>query len=192
MKSRSFVIGIVVCVAIFVALGVLISVLNAGHHRPEGAAEDWLAAVSDTTRKGVRDDSVKRAEEIGPLSLAFPLLTGVDHEDKGSFSDLEVGKANVQGSKAFVRYRLHVRNDSEARAGVIGLERVGDDWRVTACCDGGVGPAGPVPSEGGPPPSSASTALWIGGLLAGLAVTAGASGLVEWATRSSRRALAAT
>ena len=193
MKTRSFVIGLVVCAVVFIAIGVVIRVANAGHHRPEGAAERWLAAVSDTTREGVRDDARERADKIGPLSLAFPLLTGVDHEDKGSFDDLEVGKATVAGQQAFVRYRLHVRNDSEPRSGILTLQRDGDTWHVLACCGEDVeAQVSEVPSEGGPPPASAGSGLWLVAILAGVGVTAGASLLVEWAARSSRKVLAPT
>jgi hypothetical protein len=192
VKTRTFVTGLVVCGVVFVLIGVGIHQANAGHHRPEGAAERWLAAVSDTTRKGVRDDARKRAEEIGPVALAQPLLNGVKHEDKGSIDDLEVGKATIVGTTAYVPYRLHVRNDSTARDGVIRLERAGDKWKVAGCCGADVAAGftvAPVPSEGGPPPSSAASSLWVVAVLAGLGVTAGASLLVEWATRSARRAL---
>jgi hypothetical protein len=195
VRTRTFVTGLVVCAAVLVAISLGIHQANANHHRPEGAAERWLAAVSDTTRKGVRSDAVDRAEEIGPVSLAAPLLAGVKHEDKGSFDDLEVGKATVEGATSYVPYRLHVRNDSTARDGVIRLERSGDEWKVAGCCGADAAPAGvvvrQVPSEGGPPPSSAPTSLWLVAVLAGVGVTAGASLLVEWATRSARHALAA-
>jgi hypothetical protein len=191
VRTRSFVIGIAICAAIFVGFGVLITVLNAGHHRPEGAAERWLSAVSDTTRKGVREDSFKRAEEIGPVSVAEPLLAGLDTDDKAAFPDLEVGKALIEGAAARVPYRLHQRDVDEAVVGTIVLAQASDDeWKVTGLDSRRAEEE--VPSEGGPPPSSASGGLWLGGILAGVGVTAGASLLVEWATRSSRKALAST
>jgi hypothetical protein len=189
MRTRSFVSGLVVCAVVFVVIGVAIHAANAGHHRPEGAAERWLAAVGDTTRKGVRADAVKRAEKIGPVSLAAPLLPA-DAKDKSAFPDLEVGKAVVEGATARVAYRLHQRDVDEAKAGTIVLTRAGHDWRVTALDTRRPGEA--VPSEGGSPPSSAPVGLWVVAILAGLGVTAGASLLVEWATRSSRHALTAT
>ncbi len=67
MSARSFWVGIACVLAVIIAAGVGINAANSGHHRPEGAAEHWLAAVSDTTRKGVHDDAVKRAEKIGPV-----------------------------------------------------------------------------------------------------------------------------
>ncbi len=189
MKSRPFVIGLIVCALVFVAFGVLISALNAGHHRPEGAAERWLAAVSDTTRKGVRPDAVERAQKIGPLAIAAPLIPA-DTDEKGAFPDLEVGKAIVVGDSARVPYRLHQRNVDDALSGTIVLSKAGDDWKVNALDSRRTDEL--VPSEGGSPPSSAPVGLWVAAVIVGLGVTAGASLLVEWATRSSRRVLAAT
>jgi hypothetical protein len=189
VRSRSFVIGIAVCAAIFVALGVLISVLNAGHHRPEGAAERWLAAVSDTTRKGVRSDAVDRVEKIGPLAVGAPLIPP-DTDGKGAFPDLEVGKALVEGDSARVPYQLHQRNVDEIKTGTIVLTKAGEDWHVAALDVRR--PDEKVPSEGGDPPSSAPLGLWIVAVIAGVGVTAGASLLVQWATRSAKRELAAT
>jgi hypothetical protein len=189
VRTRTFVIGLVVCGVIFLAIGGAIRAANAGHHRPEGAAERWLAAISDTTRKGVRDDARERAEKIGPVSVAAPLIPA-DTDDKGAFPDLEVGKAVVDGDSARVPYQLHQRDVDDALIGTIVLTRYSDDWHVTALDSRR--PGEEVPSEGGPPPSSASGGLWLAGILTGLAVTAGASLLVEWATRSSRKALAST
>ena len=189
MRTRTFVLGLVVCGLIFIAIGVVIRVANAGHHRPEGAAERWLSAVSDTTRKGVRSDARERAEEIGPLSVAAPLIPA-DTDDKGAFPDLEVGKAVIEGDRARVPYQLHQRNVDDPVAGTIVLTRRGDDWYVNAL--DARRPQEEVPSEGGAPPSSAPGGLWIAAILAGIGVTAGASALVEWATRSSRRVVAPT
>jgi hypothetical protein len=190
MRTRSFVIGLVVCGAVFLGIGGLIRALNAGHHRPEGAAERWLAAVGDTTRKGVKADATERAEKIGPVSVAAPLLAGVETDGKAAFPDLEVGKATFEGGVARVPYRLHQRDVDEAKQGVIALEKAGDDWHVAGL--DGRRPGEAVPSEGGAPPSSAPVGLWIVALVAGAGVTAGASLLVEWATRTSRNALAPT
>jgi hypothetical protein len=188
VRTRSFVIGIVICAVVFIGIGVAISILNAGHHRPEGAAERWLAAVGDTTRKGVRDDAVERTEKIGPLSVAEPLLAGLDTDDKAAFPDLEVGKAVISGDTARVPYRLHQRDVDDAKVGTIVLTESGEVWKVGALDSRQAGEE--VPSEGGAPPSSAPFGVWIVAVLAGVGVTAGASVLVEWAARSSRRELA--
>src|SRR2546423_6931076 len=103
---RTFAIGLAICLLAIVALGVVIKVAGSGVHRPEGAAERWLNAVADTTRKGVRTDARTRAEKIGPLSLADPLLPP-DTDGKRAFPDLEVGKARTTGDEARVPYRLH-------------------------------------------------------------------------------------
>src|SRR4051812_42480321 len=82
-----FIKGLVACLAVMVALGVVIHFANSGHHRPEGAAEHWLTAVGDTTRKGVTTDARDRAEKIGPLALARPLLPTIDTDGKAAFPD---------------------------------------------------------------------------------------------------------
>ena len=50
MSNSTFVKGMVACVAVMLAFGGAISLLNAGNNRPEGVAEDWLTAVGDTVR----------------------------------------------------------------------------------------------------------------------------------------------
>jgi hypothetical protein len=180
--------GIVACLAVMVGIGVLIHFANSGHHRPEGAAEHWLTAVGDTTRKGVKTDAKKRAEEIGPLTLAKPLLPTIDTDGKAAFPDLEVGKAEVTGDKARVPYRLHQRatsGDGPLKAGVLLLEKRDDRWHVTGLAARRADEK--VPSEGGAPPSSAPVGVWIGGLAFGVLLTAGASLLVRWAERSAHR-----
>ena len=57
---RAFAKGLVACLGVVVALGFVIHALNEGNHRPEGIAERWLTAVSDTGRKGVRADATRR------------------------------------------------------------------------------------------------------------------------------------
>ena len=100
-----------------------------------------------------------------------------------------MGKAVIEGAAARVPYRLHQRDVDEAVVGTIVLAQASDDeWKITGLDSRQ--PEEEVPSEGGPPPSSASGGLWLGGILAGVVVTAGASALVEWATRSARRAVA--
>ena len=194
MSTRTFWAGIVVCLLAIVAIGIGIGAANSGHHRPEGAAEHWLSAVSDTTRKGVRADSVKRAEKIGPVAIAAPLVPA-DTDGKGAFPDLEVGKAIVAADETTARvpYRLHQRalkGSDPLKVGTIALVKQGDVWHVTGLA--ARNPGEQVPSEGGPAPSSASPSLFVGGVIVGLLVTIGATALVEWATRSSRRAMAAT
>ena len=54
------------------ALGVLLHTLNSANHRPEGLAERWLHAVSDTGRSGIRADATRRTEKLGPIALLSP------------------------------------------------------------------------------------------------------------------------
>lgn len=167
MSRRTFAIGIVAVLAFFAGVAVFIDRLNGDRLRPEGVAEDWLVAVGDTTRKGVREQSRQDAEEIGPVSLAQPLLDlAGDTDGKRAVSDLEVGKAKDDR----VPFRLHVHDQDEPHDGVVVLEEVGDDWRVV-----GLEPRRPdekVPSEGGAPPSSAAGWVWLAGLAAGVVLTA--------------------
>jgi hypothetical protein len=181
---QGFTKGIVIVAAVFIALAGVLHLANEGHHRPEGVAEDWLAAVGDTTRKGVREESVKRAEEIGPVAAATALLRAAgDTKGKRAFTDLEVGKAALAGSGRVARvpYHLHLYEQDEARDGVVLLEKRDDDrWRVAGL---GARQAGEqVPSEGGDPPSSAPIALFVLALLAGLGFTALCSFAVRAAT----------
>lgn len=181
---RTFGKALVVCLVLVAQLGTVIHLLNDGHHRPEGAAERWLTAVSDLGRAGVRDDAAARAEEIGPVAIAAPLVRGSDG-DHGLFPDLEVGRARIDGDHARVPFRVHQwvpSGEAPEVTGTLLLARAGEEWRVT-----GLDPrrrAGElVPSEGGAPPSNAPATLWLLALAIGLAVTALASLLVHWAGR---------
>ena len=181
---RGFAIGLVAVVASIVGLGLWIDALNGERLRPEGVAEDWLAAVADTTRKGVRAEAVERAAEIGPVELARPLLDAAgDTGGKRALSDFEVGKAST-GVPTRVPYRLHVFGEDSVRAGVVVLvsrgDGDGDEWRVVGLDDRRRDEK--VPSEGGPPPSEAAGWLWPAGLVAGLVMTTACSLAVRWAT----------
>jgi hypothetical protein len=193
VNPRTFWAGLVVVVVLIVGVGAGIAAANGSHHRPEGAAEHWLEAVGDTTRKGVHDDAVKRAEKIGPVSIAAPLIPA-NTEKKVAFPDLEVGKATLStdGIVANVPYRLHqhaVTGADPLKQGDIVLRKDGSTWHVFALADRS--PGEKVPSEGGKPPSSAPASLWIAGVIVGLALTIATSALVVWAERSARAAPAA-
>jgi hypothetical protein len=191
---RSFTKGIVIALAVMVLIGVGIHFANAGHHRPEGAAERWLNAISDLTRKGVKSDAEKRATETGSVELGRTLLPKVNTGGKGGFPDLEVGKAHVQGDVARVPYHLHQWAESGAgpvRTGTVVLRKQADDrWKVTALSHRR--PGEEVPSEGGAPPSSAPLGVWIGGALFGVVLTVAMSLLITWASRPARPVAAAT
>jgi hypothetical protein len=190
---QGFVKGMVGVLAVFIAVAGIVHLANDGRHRPEGVAEDWLASVGDTTRKGVRAESARRAEEVGPVSLAASLLAAAgDTDGKRAFTDLEVGKARSVGGVSRVPYHLHLFDQDEARDGVVVLVRArrgsgaGAGWRVTGLAGREAGEQ--VPSEGGPPPSSAPGVLWVGALVAGVAITA----LASLAVRSASPARVAT
>ncbi|HVE93304.1 MAG TPA: hypothetical protein VNB24_00180 [Acidimicrobiales bacterium] len=207
MSNKTFAVGIAVCLALMIALGFGLNALNRGHSRPEGVAEDWLAAVGDSVRKGVEGDATRRAEEIGPTAteeaIASDVFVARDTKGKSAFADLEVGKAvGANTNDAAARFRVNSRrgDDLIEIEGAIVLKRVGGDWQVlsafpTKIGDRELGKQGydvlpKLPSEGGPPPSSASASLWFIALGVGVLVTIAASALVNWAGRGSALAMA--
>jgi hypothetical protein len=190
MKTSTFVSGLAVVVVAMILGLVGLGVLNSRQSRPEGVAENWLTDVGDTTRKGVEADARKRAEKIGPASLAKGLVSA-DAEAinrKSAFDDLEVGKAvrmtvkNVPGAE--VGFRVHALRPNDKTkeiTGVITMLRRGDKWTVV-----GVAPGADnglkLPSEGGPPPSSAPWTLWVGGLVGAAIIGFVTTALVRAAT----------
>ena len=193
---RGFVSALVVTVAVVAALGAVIRAATSGHHRPEGIAEHWLAAVGDTTRKGVRSDARNRAARLGPLALADPLLPSASTHGKAAFDDLEVGKARVTGADARVPFRLHQHVDhgsAPIRQGAIALARHGASWRVVGVDLTSHLPGDKVPSQGGAPPSRAPLRLWLGSVMLGVVLTAVSYALLARPPRRpSRHAPAAT
>ena len=186
---RGFGLGLLATVIGLLVIAAVIHLANAGRHRPEGIAERWLQAVSDTGRSGVRADARDRAEKVGPLALAQSLVRAKDDRRHGYFVDLEIGQAHRSGQVARVPFRLHQYVDTGTAPvldGSVVLTRGGDTWKVT-----GLDRRGPderVPSEGGAPPSRAPAGVWIGALLLGVLLAAGCHGAVTWADRSARRA----
>ncbi|MGH9188070.1 MAG: hypothetical protein ACRD0U_20045 [Acidimicrobiales bacterium] len=181
---RQFTVGVGLVLAAMVMLGGAIKLFGTGADRPEGAAERWLAAVGDTVRRGVSGDARGRAEKIGPLELAAPLLPAVDTGGDAAFVDLEVGDANQQGDEARVPYRVRQFADSgdpQVVEGTLVLNRVDDRWRVVALVDRQPGER--VPSEGGAPPTEAPFGLWVGAFLTGVALCVLASVAVHAAGR---------
>jgi hypothetical protein len=193
VSNRTFVAGLVVCVAIMLALGGAIALLNAGNNRPEGVAEDWLTAIGDTTRKGVEADATRRADKIGAPELAHDLLYpyAKDIDRKSGFKDLEVGKA-VEERANTVRVGFHLTarvpdDETKELTGVITMEKADDEWHVT-----GVQVVDPVsvglpalPSDGGPPPSSAPLSLWLGALVGSALIGVVTASLVRAAGRTT-------
>jgi hypothetical protein len=188
---RSFAVGVVLVVLAMVAAGALIRAANAGHHRPEGVAEHWLAAISETTRRGVTADATRRAETLGPVSIAaraglLPDVAG----GKAAFDDLEVGKATAARDGARVPFLLHERvpvHGGVTKSGAVVLSPSSSPagWRVVAI-DPRRSPSERVPSEGGPPPSRAPTSLWLFALAGSVLLTAACVGLMEMASRGTR------
>ncbi|MBV8160489.1 MAG: hypothetical protein JO265_06160 [Acidimicrobiia bacterium] len=193
VRQSTFVVVIVVVLAVVAGLGLLIREVNAGHHRPEGAAERWLAAVGDTGRRGVSSDARARAQAIGPVTLAAPLLPSTHDPRQSEFADLEVGKARAAGTDTVrVPFRLHQRLASGAgplQVGTLVLRRAGSSWHVAAL--DARRPGEKVRSEGGPPPSRAPLALWVGAIGVGIVLALVAHLITRYADLSARRALRA-
>lgn len=176
MSNKSFTVGLVVCLVLMMVFGGALFLLNNGHSRPEGVAEDWLTAIGDTTREGVEADATNRADKIGAPELAIQILEPHPEliERKAGFDDLEVGKAvrvdAASPDNVRVAFRVHARRPHDEKVeinGVLTLKRTGKAWMVTALDVVDPKSAGvPVlPSDGGPPPSSAPASLWLGALL---------------------------
>jgi hypothetical protein len=187
---RAFLRGLAAVVVVLAGLGALVAVVGTGRDRPSGVAATWLGAVSDTTRTGVHADAVRRAEALGPVSLAGPLVP--PHTDgHGAFADYQVGEAAVSGDVARVPFLLHqhgVSGSAGVRRGTIVLREVGGTWRVVA-----IEPSLPglrVPSEGGPSPVAVSFAFWLGGAGVALVIALVADALVRWSGRAGKRAAA--
>jgi len=185
VSNSTFVKGLIACVAVMLAFGGVIAVLNAGNNRPEGVAEDWLTAVGDTVREGVEKDARERAEKIGPLSLARELVQP-NPDRKTAFPDLEVGKAEAaEADSVEMPFKLHARvGDEEVeKSGLIVMRKRGDDWRVINVVLLPLAEIPPVPSQGGAPPSSAPNSLWLGALAGSALIGLATSALVRLAGR---------
>ena len=200
VRRSTFVAVIAVVLVVIAGLGVAIHFANAGHHRPSGAAERWLAAVGDMGRRGVTADARKRAERIGSPAIAAPLLPPTHDPHHSEFADLEVGKA-VQMHRAIdegpgiarVPFRLHQQLASGVgplKRGTLVLHRSGDTWHVLALDSRR--PGEKVRSEGGPPASRAPFALWLGAIALGLVLALIAHAITRYAERSSQRAAGGT
>ncbi|MEY2418925.1 MAG: hypothetical protein QOG90_1605 [Actinomycetota bacterium] len=201
MKTSTFVKGLVAAVAAMIAMGGVLGVLNHGRSRPEGVAENWLTAVGDTTRKGVEADARSRAEKIGAVSLAKELLPAgpAAIKRKTAFSDLEVGKAKrlnvvaqgftAPGEYVGVRFRVHALRPNAKKielTGALIMLRQNEHWRVLAVDRGTTASGLPnLPSDGGPPPSSAPVSLWLGGLVGAAIIGIITSALVRVAGRTT-------
>lgn len=196
MSNRTFAKGLVVCVALLLAMSGGIYLLSQGKTRPEGVAEDFLTALGDTTRKGVEADSTRQVEELGNAE-AGQFLLFKDTNRKAGFSDLEVGKAvrvrDDNPDEVRVKFQVHSRNKSELvkLTGVMTLVRTDDEWRETEVVVLGAKgvPASiadglpALPSDGGPPPSSAPLSLWIGAIVGSALIGVVCSSLIGAAGR---------
>jgi hypothetical protein len=174
-SNRTFVKVILVILVVLAGVGLLIRTASTGRHRPEGVAERWLAAVADTGRRGVSADARRRAEHIGPVVIAAPLLPI---------------NPDPLGSAARVPFRLHQRlrhGSGPLRQGTLILRQTSGSWHVLALDSRRPGEL--VRSEGGSPSSRAPLGLWLGAFGLGIILAVIAHLIVRWADRSARSAL---
>lgn len=176
--KRPFAVGVGLIILLFTGIGVAIKQVEAHRHRPEGVAERWLVAVSDTTRKGVTADGRSRAAKIGP-GVAYAALLPKDAGDKAAFEDLQIGRAVRDGTTARVPFEAHQRNGGTLKQVVVLRHEPSGTWHVTGYAARHAGER--VPSEGGSAPSKASGATWLVFGLIALAFGALCSWLVNWA-----------
>ena len=176
--KRPFAVGAALVLLLVAGVTVLINRLDARQHRPEGAAERWLDAVSDTTRTGVKADGRARAERLGP-GVAYAALLTADAGGKSGFEDLQIGKAARAGTVARVPFAAHERNGPALKEAITLQRQPNGTWHVTGF--GSRRPGERVPSEGGSVPSKAGLGLWLLFGAIALAFGVGASWLVNWA-----------
>jgi hypothetical protein len=192
---RGFLIGLLAAGIVFVLLGGLIAAFATTDDRPEGVAERWLTAVGDTTRSGVKADSLARVSDHGDPSLVSVLVPpAIDMDGKSAFTELEVGKAIHRDGATLVPYHLALRNGTTT-AGDGMLSMVDDPsrgWQVTALAPPVAGAT--VPSKGGSAVSKAPAGLYAVALAIGALVATGCASLVRAAgapTAARARAAAA-
>jgi hypothetical protein len=168
----------------FVLIGGIIAAFGAGADRPEGAAEQFLNDISDTTRKGVEHDALERVAKLGDPSLIAQLIPpGFDADKKAAFTDIEVGAATRKADGDVVPFRVRLRNaDRDERAALL-LVDTGDSWHVQSIVDAQL--AGKVPSEGGSKVASAPAPVYLGALVIGFFVTVAISALNRRLERST-------
>ena len=177
---RGFLIGLLATGIVFVLLGGLIAAFATTDDRPEGVAERWLTAVGDTTRSGVKADSLARVADHGDPSLVTVLVPpAIDMDGKSAFTELEVGKA-IQGDRStLVPYHLALRNGTTT-PGDGTLSMVKDPtrgWQVIGLAPPVAGSA--VPSKGGTAVSKAPVGLYAIALAIGALVATGCASLVR-------------
>lgn len=168
----------------FVLIGGIIAAFGAGADRPEGAAEQFLNDISDTTRKGVEHDALARVQKLGDASLIAQLIpAGFDADRKAAFTDIEVGAATRNADGDVVPFRVRLRDAKQDERAALMLVKVGDSWHVQGIVDAQL--AGKVPSEGGSKVASAPAAVYIGALVVGAFVTLAISALNRRLERST-------
>ena len=177
--KRPFRLGVLAVTIGFVLVGGIIAAFGSGQDRPEGAAERWLTHVSDTTRKGVGEDSKKEVAKDGdPTAAALLIGANADKDGKSTFTAIEVGQARrLDATRVEVPVLLSYRSDVEAFEGTVTLQKQADDWKVLGVAT--LDPTLRVPSEGGKPVANASLGLYAGAAVFGLLVTVGLSAIVQ-------------
>lgn len=170
--------------AVVLLLVVVGGACSRSEDRPEGIVERWLQAVSDQGRDNLADDAADRAagyqrvESGVAAGLGDRVVAGLvpapsqRPDDERLFEDLEVGRADVDGDRARVPFRVTRQlddDDEDELTGTVLLIADGDTWEVAELDVRRPGER--VPSEGGERPARASAAQWAVAGAIGLAFT---------------------
>ncbi len=196
--KRPFLISILAIVAVIVALGGVVAAFGTPADRPAGIAERWLVAVGDSTREGIEEDALDRAQEhgAGPDLAARAGLLPADAAADGerSFEDVRVGRSETAGVSERVSFTV-TPYESEPVEGYVYLQKVDDGWQVLGLQRAG-DPAvvlqmvvvgldlGPVPTERPDieRPERAPIGFFVGAIGLGVLITFGCSAAVRAAT----------
>jgi hypothetical protein len=176
---------------LLIALLLMLTACSRDEARPAGITERWLQAVSEQGRKGLHDDAVERAARYGAPEAAAKVTPPDAEDDERTFSDLEVGKAEVDATagQARVPFRLTARVEGGGKResdGTAVLVRTDGDWRVVDVLARVEGEQ--VPSEGGERPARAGVSHWLLAIALSLALTAGSIVLIERQPSGTSRA----
>jgi MFS transporter, putative metabolite:H+ symporter len=139
--------------------------------RPEGLAERWLVAVSETGRTGLRADATLRAQKLGSLGAASTLSSKFPPNDVNLFTSIEVGNQEAKGVPFSVVRRNGLKNELDTDV-VRGFAKVaqGCGSGESGVCEIDIDETAKVPSNGGVPAAQAPWWLWAGALVFSLAL----------------------
>jgi hypothetical protein len=147
--------------------------------RPEGVVERWLVSLNQ--------GSAGRPDHFAESGVSEQILPGWQGCDPGAFDVIEVGIGGMfpvrEGQLAVAPYRVRYAGDladlcgrtvrpAGPADGFAELFRpAAGDWSVVRLIERRPGDESlPLPSRGGPPVAEAPRQIWLGAMLAGLAL----------------------